>query len=213
VAYFIRTTLAAVAERGAPMHKTGIVTSALVIAGLTAAGCASQGTAHKVSSPVAGNNTIVKKPRAQAPAQPLTGTVGTAFEVSGTDENGNITHYKVQIVKWIPVAAPDNSFDAAPKGHFLAAAEFKITGVSGQSQNDADTTTQMISTTGHLAEDNIGGIKDGTDFNGGDFSVGPGQVEVGYVSFIVPISQKINTIQWSDDGFTGGPVVTWKVTP
>ena len=40
----------------------------------------------------------------------------------------------------------------------------------------------------------------------------PGETEVGYVSSIVPDSQKINTIQWSDNDFMGGPAVTWKVT-
>jgi hypothetical protein len=151
------------------------------------------------------------KPKPKAAS--LTGAVGTTFEVSGTDSNDSTTHYKVKLVKWLPVAAPDNSFDAAPSGHFIAAAEIKLTGISGSSQGDADDSMQMISTTGHVAESNDGGIAAGTDFNSGSFTVAPGETEVGYVSFIVPDSQKINTIQWSDSDFMGGPVVTWKVTP
>jgi hypothetical protein len=93
-------------------------------------------------------------------------------------------------VKWLPVAEPDNSSDAAPAGYFLAAGEGKLTGVPGTSQGDADDSTQMISASGHLASDNDGG----TDFNSGEFSVAPGETEVGYVSFVVPDSQKVNTV-------------------
>lgn len=184
--------------------------AALVSGGATA--CAT-GSATKVSSSASGQVQAAHSAKPKPKAAPLTGTVGTTFEVSGTDSNDNTTHYKVELAKWLPVAAPDNSFDAAPGGHFIAAAEIKLTGVSGSSQGDADNSTQMISTTGHVAESNDGGIAAGTDFNSGSFSLAPGETEVGYVSFIVPDSQKINTIQWSDSGFMSGPVVTWKVTP
>jgi hypothetical protein len=191
--------------------------AALVSGGATA--CAT-GSATKVSSSASAQVQATHSARPKATtakprpaAAPLTGTVGTTFEVSGTDGNDNTTHYKVDLVKWLPVAAPDNSFDAAPGGQFIAAAEIRLTGVSGSSQGDADDSTQMISSTGHVAESNDGGIAAGTDFNSGSFSVAPGETEVGYVSFTAPDSQKINTIQWSDGDFMGGPVVTWKVTP
>jgi len=183
--------------------------AALVSCGATA--CAT-GSATKISSSPSGQVKAAHSAKPKPTAAPLTGTVGTAFEVSGTDSNDNTTHYKVKLVKWLPVATPDNSFDAAPSGHFIAAAEIKLTGISGSSQGDANDSTQMISTTGHVAESNDGSIAAGTDFNSGSFNVAPGETEVGYVSFIVPDSQKINTIQWSDSDFMGGPVVTWKVT-
>ena len=190
--------------------------AAVLGAGVLVAGGAtscSTGSATKVSgsTPAHGSATHSGKPKARA--APLTGTVGTTFEVSGTDSNDNTTRYKVGLVKWLPVAAPENSFDAAPSGHFIAAAEIRLTGLYGDSQGDADNSTQMISTAGHLAENNNGNIAAGTDFNSGSFNVAPGETEVGYISFIVPDSQKINTIQWSDSEFMSGPIVTWKVTP
>jgi hypothetical protein len=199
-------------------HKTaalGVIPA--LVAGIGLSACTT-GSATKVSSssapaPATTSAKPRPKPEPKTKAAPLTGTVGTTFEVSGTDGNDNPTKYKVELMKWLPVASPDNSFDAAPDNHFLAAAEIRLTGVSGSSQGDANNSTQMISTTGHLADGNDSSIAAGTDFNSGDFNVAPGETEVGYVSFVVPDSQKINTIQWSDAEFMDGPIVTWKVTP
>ena len=189
------------------------VVAAVAVAGIGAAACTS-GSATKVSNGPPPTSSAPATHSAKPKAAPLTGSAGSTFEVSGSDSNGdNVTKYKVQLVKWLPVAEPDNSFDAAPAGHYLAAAEIKLVGVSGNSSGDADDSTQMISTTGHLADDNFGSVAAGTDFNSGSFNVGPGETEVGFVSFTVPDNQKINTVQWSDSEFTDGPIVTWKVTP
>jgi hypothetical protein len=186
------------------------VIAAVAAAGIGAAACTG-GSATKVSN---GPPPTTSAPvHHSAKPAPLTGPVGSTFKVSGTDGNDNLTKYKVELVKWLPVAAPDNSFDAAPAGHFLTAAEIKLVGVSGDSQGDADNSLQMISTSGHVADSNFGNVAAGTDFNSGSFNVAAGETEVGYVSFVVPNSQQINRIQWSDSGFFGGPIVTWKVTP
>lgn len=202
------------------MNRTKTKYSAAVIAAVAAAGIGAAactgGSATKVSNgPPASSSAPAHSAPAKPKAAPLTGPVGTTFKVSGTDGNDNPTSYKVEMVKWLPVAAPDNEIDAAPSGHFLAAAEIKLVGVSGDSQGDADNSLQMISTSGHVADANFGSVAAGTDFNSGSFNVAAGETEVGYVSFVVPNSQHINKVQWSDDGFIGlgSPVVTWAVTP
>jgi len=42
--------------------------------------------------------------------------VGTTFTVKSTDSNGNPIAYTVTLLRFVPDATPDNSFDTAPAG-------------------------------------------------------------------------------------------------
>lgn len=151
-------------------------------------------------------------PASSAPApapSSNSGPVGTEYTVSGTDESGNNTSYDVTAVKVDQNSAlvPYDSL-TNPADH-LAAVEFKITGVSGQSEDDAnsDATALGTDTTEYQSADNA--TPDGGNWNFGDFSVAAGQTASGWVTFELPPGQSVASVQWAPE--LSGSAATWTV--
>jgi len=188
------------------------VTAAVTAGSLAALGLgACGGSVTKASSPPSPAKSSAPKPAPSTPA-PLSGPVGTTFKVSGTDNSGNSTVYTVTLVQFLPVAQGADYQQADP-GHYLAGAKFRITGVTGNSSDDSNNDAQATGNDSQVYEPAMDDITSGTNFNSGDFQVSPGQTQIGWVSFQLPNSAKVTSIQWSADGFMGGSTPgTWKIS-
>jgi hypothetical protein len=131
------------------------------------------------------------------------------FKISGTDQNDNPTVYDVTLVAVSQDAAPDNSFDAAPAGQHLVSAEFKITGISGASTDDANSDASINGANQQVYQPTFTGLAAGTNFDSGQFTVSPGQTEIGYVAFQLPNGVAASSVVWSPG--LGGASGTWTV--
>jgi hypothetical protein len=143
-------------------------------------------------------------PSTSAPV--TTGPLGTTFTVTTTDQNENPASYNVTAGK-VDQDSALVPYDllSDPSDH-LAAVRFTITGVTGQAGDDANSDATAIdgSTNEYTFADNS--TPDGGNFSYGDFNVGPGQTETGWVTFDLPAGQKIASVQWSPGG---GASTTW----
>lgn len=149
-------------------------------------------------------------PSAEPVSNSTTGPVGTTFIVTDTNDNGATVKYSVTLNKFIQHAQPDNSFDTAPAGHHLAAAEFTIKGLVGDDQDDANSDASAIGNDSQTYQSGFEGLAAGTNFNSGQFNTSPGSVAIGWVSFEVKDGVRVSSIQWDiDDGMTGTAPGTW----
>jgi hypothetical protein len=151
----------------------------------------------------------------QAPSQSnnsLTGPIGTTFTVTDTTSTGGTAKYSVTLDKVIQHARPDNSFDTAPAGDHLAAAEFTIKGIAGDDQDDANDDATAIGHDQQTYQPGFEGLAAGTNFSSGQFNTSPGSASIGWVSFEVKNRVKVASIQWSPSaGFSGSAPATWTV--
>lgn len=195
-----------------------------------AAGCAGlAGLALGAAMVGCNNATVTKTPTAAPPssrppnhqqsapatkkaaAAPTSGPVGTTFTVHSTDSNGNPIAYTVTLLRFVPDATPDNSFDAAPTGKHLAGAEFKITGVQGVSDDDANTDTYVQGNDQQTYQSGFEGLADGTNFNAGEFHVGPGEASIGWVSYEVKDGVSVASVIWNPQAGFSSATATWNV--
>ena len=135
----------------------------------------------------------------------LTGPVGTAF--TDTDDSNNVMAVKLTLV--MDPAHSDNEFDTADNGNRYVAVKFKITGVSGSYQDDANSDAVVIGSDGQSYTFDTADVEGCTNFNYGDFTVTPGRSEIGCVVFQVPDGVKVASVQWG--GEFGGTPATWDV--
>jgi hypothetical protein len=185
----------------------------LIIIGVAAS---SQNGLSKSSTPPAAN-AATKAPSSPGPSaasnNSTTGPVGTTFVATDTNDSGATVKYSVTLDKFIQHAAPDNSFDSAPTGDHLAAAEFTIKGIVGEEQDDANSDAAATGNDNQTYQVGFEGLAAGTNFNGGDFNTDPGSVSVGWVAFEVKDGVRVTSIQWNlDGGFSGTAPATWTVT-
>jgi hypothetical protein len=141
-----------------------------------------------------------------------TGPVGTTFVVTDTNDNGATVKYSVTLDKFKQHAAPDNSFDTAPTGDHLAAAEFTIKGISGTDSDDANNDAAAIGADSQTYQTGIEGVAAGTNFDSGQFSTSPGSDSIGWVSFEVKDGVHVASVQWNPDSdMSGEAPATWTV--
>lgn len=90
-----------------------------------------------------------------------------------------------------------------------AAAEFTITGDSGQASDDANSDANTIGS--DQTEYQFAALSlTVPNFSSGEFNVAPGQTEKGWVAFELPPGVTIAQIQWAP-GF-GAQAATWQVS-
>ena len=144
-------------------------------------------------------------PAATSPAASnTTGPVGTTFKMTGSAQptgGGGTTTWKVTVLKVVEHATPDNSFDAAPTGDYLVGAEFKITGVTGTSGSDINNDAVVQGSDQQTYQTGSEDVAYGTNFNSGDWTVAPGQTQVGWAAFEVKNGVTPVSVQFA----IGGP--------
>jgi len=173
---------------------------------------ATSGSARATSAPAtSGSAPATPAPRTAPPSNPNSGPLGTTYQVGGTDSSGNDTTYEVSAVM------VDQQSPLAPYGSLtnpadhLAAVEFRITGVTGQSSDDANNNASVISgdTTQYPAA--LDETADGPNFSSGSFTVAPGQTVSGWVTFELPPGQGIASVQWVPSSGLSDQAGTWTV--
>lgn len=185
------------------MNRTTIRTlAAMALTAAVLAGCGTHSAVSGPSSPTA--TTSAPSPAASSPA---TATVGTSYTI--TDPSTGIK-YDVMLTKVIDPAEPANEFFAAAAGSHLVGAIFSVTGDTGTASDDANLTASLNGSDGQVYQPSFDGITGYTNFSSGDFSVVPGQTEVGAVTFAVPDGVKVASVQWTPaGGFGTGATSTW----
>jgi hypothetical protein len=190
------------------------VVGGLVVIIIIASVASSHDGVTKLSSPSAARaaTTAPASPSPEPASNSTTGPVGTTFTVTDTSNNGATVKYSVTLDKVIQHAQPDNSFDSAPAGDHLAAAEFTIRGLVGADQDDANNDAAAVGTNSETYQTGLEGVAAGTSFNGGQFNTSPGSASIGWVSFEVKDGVKVSSIQWNpDSGMSGSAPATWTV--
>jgi hypothetical protein len=189
--------------------------AALAAIAVTTAGLAACGTtvakapADAPTAFTAAATPAAAKP-SPSPSQPLTGPVGTSFEVTGPNgPTGTTTTYDVKLVA-VEQQATLGQYESLTNGSdHVTAAEFTVTGKKGQSSDDADSDAVAVGSNHQDYDAAFETITAGTNFNDGQFSVSPGQSVTGWVAFELAPGTTIASVQWSA-GFEG-PVATWTV--
>ena len=191
------------------MKPSVIVPAAACVLSLTA--CAST----SVSRTPASDTAPVSAPASQAappspsasPSDTTTGHLGDTFQIT---DNTDGWSYSVTLVKILDPAQPDNSFDAASAGKRLVGAEFKLTGITGNAQDDSNNDAAVQGSDSQVYSPTFATLAAGTNFDSGDFNLRPGSSEVGWVTFEVPDGVKVAEVQWNPS-LTGSPA-TWVIS-
>jgi Protein of unknown function (DUF2510) len=164
-------------------------------------------------TPKAASSTASTPPAAQdtqstaspTSSSPPTGSIGTTFTVTSSDGSSyDVTLDQVnQHATLAPYETLNNQADHA------AAAEFTITGESGQSSDDANSDANAIGS--DQTEYQFAALSlTVPNFNGGDFTIAPGQTEKGWVAFELPPGVTIAQVQWAPG--IGGQAATWQLS-
>jgi hypothetical protein len=172
----------------------------------------STGSVSKVSAPkTSAPAPATSAPKTTPPSNPNSGPLGTTYQVGGTDSNSNSTAYKVTAVtvnqhsSLAPYDSLTNSAD------HLAAVKFRITGVTGQSSDDANNNASVISGDTTQYPSALNSTADGPNFSSGSFTLAPGQTASGWVTFELPPGQSIASVQWVPSSGLSDQAGTWTV--
>jgi hypothetical protein len=133
--------------------------------------------------------------------------IGQGFKF--TDPSANV--YYVYLTKVIDPARGADSFSTPDNGKRFVGAVFTIKGVSGTSTDDANSDANLVGSDGQTYTADFDSIAGYTNFNSGQFNVGPGAVSVGAVTFQVPMGVKVYEVQWNAASGFGSASGTWKV--
>lgn len=176
--------------------------AALTVLALAGCGLASQSSS---AAPASSHSPVATTP---APS-PSTAAVGATYTI--TDPSDGIK-YDVRLMKVISPAEPASEFFAADPGKHLVGVVFSVTGDTGTSHDDANLTAALNGSDGQVYQASFDGIAGYTNFNSGDFTVVPGQTEVGEVTFEVPDGVKVSSVQWTPaGGFASNATSTWVI--
>ena len=193
-------------------RKTTIAAIAVTAAGITAAGCGSTVAKTPASQAPAAAATSAPTTTAASPSPsaPLTGPVGTSYQVTGDNgPQGATTVYTVTLDQ-VQQQATLGQYETLTNGSdHVTAAEFTITGKTGQTSDDANTDAVVVGTDSQNYQSAADTITAGTDFKYGDFNVSAGQTVTGWVSFELAQGVTIASVQWAP-GFES-QTATWTV--
>jgi hypothetical protein len=175
-------------------------------AALALAGCGA--TVSKTSAPPAPSSSVPGSVPETAPAaassSPLSGPVGTTYTVTVSDG----TSYTVTLDEVNQNAVPGPYETPQQAGDHFASARFTITGVTGNTSDDANNDASAIGTDGTEYPSSVATLTV-PNFNYGDFKVAAGQSVSGYVAFELPGGVRVASVQWSPE--LTGQAATWTV--
>jgi len=206
-------------RRGTRTTATAITAGAAVAVALggglaaCSTGSVSKVPAPKTSAPTPATSAPKAAPKPTPSSNPNSGPLGTTYQVGGTDSNSNSTTYKVTAVtvdQHSPLAPYDSLTNSADH---LAAVKFRITGVTGQSSDDANNNASVISGDTTQYPSTLNSTTDGPNFSSGSFTLAPGQTASGWVTFELPPGQSIASVQWVPSSGLSDQAGTWTVAP
>lgn len=199
---------------------------AALLAGGIAAGCAhdtvtpaaAPAKAMPTSQAPMAPSSAPAMPTSQAPMAPsstpapMASGLGSTFTVTSTDSNGNPVSYDVTLTAVDQHAQPGPYETLSNPADHMAAARFTVTGLTGQSSDDANSDATAIGSDTTAYQPSFISVADGGNFSYGQFAVAPHETVSGWVSFEVPPGQSVASVQWSPGGMSDSHA-TWTVTP
>jgi hypothetical protein len=135
----------------------------------------------------------------------LEGPIGTVY--TDTDASGDVMN--VTLTGVTDPATGADIYTTPDNGNRFVAAKFSLTGTSGTSSDDANSDAVVIGSDGQTYSPDYSDVRGCTNFNEGEYSVGPGHTSVGCVVFQIPNGVKVAQVQWG--GVYGGTPATWDV--
>lgn len=185
---------------------------AVAILALALAGCSASIRATSPPEPTATRTPPTKAPTSTPLPAPIpsdtgnpSGSVGDSFTVSGGGSS-----YSVRLVRVLQHAAPSDEFEAAGPGKHLAGAHLIITGVSGHESDDANNDITAQGSDGQTYQPSFDTLAAGTDFDSGQFRVGPGDKRRGWVSFEIPDGVRVTELDWTPESGFNDTVASWR---
>lgn len=115
----------------------------------------------------------------------------------------------VYLTKVIDPAQGADQFTTPDSGKRFVGAVFKLKGLTGSMQDDANNDATLIGSNGQTYQADFDDIAGYTNFNSGEFNVSAGEKSVGAVVFQVPVGVKVSKIEWSATGGFGGQPAEW----
>lgn len=144
-------------------------------------------------------------PATTAPAAPAnTGPLATMFTVT-TDDSST---YTVAVGSVAPASLAQYG-ELSHYGDHMVAAQVVIFGKTGQVSDDANSDLTVIGSDGQVYQPSFNDTTAGTNFDSGEFRVGPGQMVRGVVNFELPAGVTVKSLQWAPG--LGNATATWNV--
>jgi hypothetical protein len=153
---------------------------------------------------------------AAAPAPAKAAGPGTAYKITSTDISGaTLSTYTIRLDKQVTEPAPPDpqyampgspNLAAAPHGKHLAAAQFTVTGLTGDTSDSAVMNYSALGSDHHRYTPQIGAAVAGDT---GGFEVKAGQTQTGMITFVVPGGVRITSITYNP--LMGSAPVAWQV--
>lgn len=157
---------------------------------LAAAGCGT--SAPTVSPPAHGTGTAPPTTPASPAPSPTQAQVGDKFTI---EPNGS-TKYDITLLSVEQNARPESEFDAAPSGHHLAAAQFRVQAITKVDEN-ANNSTTVTGSNDQAYTPSLVSVAEGTNFADGQVRLQPGGSLVGWVTFTVPAGVHVSKVEWT----------------
>jgi hypothetical protein len=141
-----------------------------------------------------------------APASPAnTGPLGSQYQVTNSDG----TAYTVTATSIQDPASLTQYESLKTYTDHMIAVQLTITGNAGQASDDVNSDMTVIGSDGQVYQPSYNDTTAGTNFDSGEFRVGPGQMVRGVVNFELPHGVTVQSLQWSPG--LDGPTATWTV--
>jgi hypothetical protein len=186
-----------------------IIVIVVAVAGSTTPSVSASAAPPASSAPASPAAPAAPSTPADAPSTPPaapdnTGPVGTAYTIT----NGDGTKYAVTLTSVGPAYLTQYETLDHYTDHMVAA-HLTITGKAGNSTDDANSVLTVIGSDGQVYQPSFNDTTAGTNFDSGDFRVGPGQSVRGVVNFELPHGVTVKSLQWAPS--LDGQTATWTV--
>lgn len=143
-----------------------------------------------------------------SPTQQQQAHVGDQFTVSLSDG----TKYEVMLLRVDQEAQPASEFDTAPSGQHLAAAQFRVSAITGVDENANNNASATGSDEQAYTPYIVASVAEGTNFVNGQIRLQPGSRLAGWVTFKLPDGVRITKVQWIPASGFGSQAAEWLVT-
>lgn len=183
------------------MRRIGVaITTAVLATGLAACGPASSVKTSPDKATTTATATTKAKPKA-APAKtkPAVAHLGDTITIHGFDKGSKLA---VTLVKWAPTAKGADEFTTPDTGKRFAAAQFRITNTGTAVYSDSPSNgVQVADGEGQRFDSTFSDVSAGPSM-ASQVDLKPGDKALGWISFEVPKTSKIASVQFAmDSGF------------
>jgi hypothetical protein len=141
-------------------------------------------------------------------------SAGTALAASASNtllfEDDNGVPYSVTALA-ILLAEPSDEFNAPSPGDYLVAVEFRVKDISASYDvsDDADVDATVVGSDNQTYTASFDTVTECTNFDHGDFQLGPGESSTGCVVFELPNAIRGTAVKWVTFTGTG----RWPIIP